>query len=46
MENNEFETFFQKKYETPKITTYTEEEIAGIIGPAQTYVSGWEYELG
>ncbi len=34
------------KYEKPKITTYTEEEIAAIIGPAQTYNSFMEDELG
>ena len=30
----------KKSYETPVIITYTEEEIAGIIGPAHTVTSG------
>jgi len=28
------------QYESPKIITYTEEEIAAIIGPAHTVTSG------
>lgn len=27
-------------YDTPKITTYTEEDILNIVGPAQTVTSG------
>lgn len=34
------------KYEKPTIITYTEVEIAAIIGPAQTFTSDWEEELG
>jgi len=34
------------KYEKPIIITYTEEEVLGIVGPAQTYVSDWEDDLG
>jgi hypothetical protein len=34
------------KYEKPLITTYTEEQIAALIGPAQTFNSFWEEELG
>jgi hypothetical protein len=34
------------KYEKPIIITYTEEEIAGIVGPAQTAGSIWDEELG
>jgi hypothetical protein len=34
------------QYEKPEITTYSEEEIAAIIGPAQTFISEWEDELG
>jgi hypothetical protein len=34
------------KYEKPTIITYSEEEVAGMIGPAQTYISQWEEELG
>ena len=30
----------KKRYETPAITTYTEEEITSIIGPAHTVTSG------
>lgn len=29
------------KYEKPIIITYSEEEIAGMIGPAQTEISEW-----
>ena len=36
----------QMKYEKPIIITYSEEELAGMIGPAQTYISEWEEELG
>jgi hypothetical protein len=34
------------KYEKPEMITYSEEEIAAIIGPAQTFVTEWEEELG
>lgn len=34
------------KYEKPVIITYTEEQLAAIIGPAQTFISEWEEELG
>ncbi len=34
------------KYEKPIIITYTEEEIAAIVGPAQTNTSWYEEELG
>jgi len=35
------------KYEKPMLITYTEEEIAAIIGPAQTFNSElYEDELG
>jgi len=34
------------QYEKPEIITYTEEEIAGIIGPAQTFNSILEEEWG
>ena len=30
----------KKRYETPVIITYSEEEIASIIGPAHTVTSG------
>jgi len=30
----------KKDYEKPKITTYSEEEILDMIGPAQTITSG------
>jgi hypothetical protein len=30
----------KKRYETPAIRTYTEDEIAAIIGPARTVTSG------
>jgi hypothetical protein len=30
----------EKYYDKPAIITYTEEEIAGIIGPAHTVTSG------
>jgi hypothetical protein len=36
----------QMKYEKPTIITYSEDELAGMIGPAQTYISEWEEELG
>lgn len=32
------------KYEKPTIITYTEEEVAGMIGPAQTDISEWREE--
>lgn len=34
------------KYEKPTIITYSEEEIAAMIGPAQTDISNWEEEAG
>jgi hypothetical protein len=34
------------KYEKPEMITYSEEEIAAIIGPAQTFITEWEEELG
>jgi len=34
------------KYEKPTLITYTEEQIAAIVGPAQTFISEWEEELG
>jgi hypothetical protein len=34
------------KYEKPIIITYSEEEVAGMIGPAQTFISDWEKEVG
>lgn len=33
-------------YEKPYVITYSEEEIAAIIGPAQTFITEWEEELG
>lgn len=30
----------KNRYETPAVITYTEEEIAAIIGPAHTVTSG------
>jgi len=34
------------QYEKPEIITYSEEEIASIIGPAQTFNSNNEDEWG
>ena len=34
------------QYEKPQITTYSEEEIASIVGPAQTFNSDAEEEWG
>jgi hypothetical protein len=34
------------QYEKPIIITYSEEEISAMIGPAQTFISEWEEELG
>ncbi len=34
------------KYEKPAIITYTEEEVAGIVGPAQMDTSFFDDELG
>ena len=34
------------KYEKPTIITYSEEEVAAMIGPAQTGYTEWEEELG
>jgi len=34
------------KYDKPTVTTYTEEDIAAIIGPAQTFNTFMDDELG
>ncbi len=32
----------KKEYESPKVVTYTEEDILTIIGPAQTCTTGFQ----
>jgi len=40
MESARYE--LKKAYEKPSITTYTEEDISAMIGPAQTCSSGFD----
>jgi hypothetical protein len=35
----------EKKYEKPVVTTYSEQEIMQIIGPAQTVITGGDGQL-